>query len=582
MGYGRNATDPTGAEEAAATSAEGTGAAGPKGLLADSRTVAVWTLVSRLTGFGRVATMGAVLGPTYFGNIFQTTAVFPMMLFALLGGSLIGAVLVPPLVRWGDGGNDAMFRRLANGFLGAILPILLVVGAGVVLLTPYLLTLLTAAVDDPAIREQQHHVGRLLMLMLMPQLLLYGVAYVGIAVQHARGRFALPAAAQVLENIGSIAVLGLSALIFGAGADLGDVPIGQVVLLGVGTTCAVGLHAATQWWGAFRAGVALLPSAGWRHKEVRRLLVTAFTSSGYTALYNFVLFAILIVARSLPGGVIAFQIGQNFAFVAVALGAVPLSAAQLPRLSRCFNEDDAAGFRSTFQEGFAFSRFLTIPAGFVLVALSGVLARAVAFGEMATAEGVAMIAACVASVGLGVFGEGATVLLTSAAYARRDSLTPLRAMMLRAVVVLAGTGLALTVMDGVAVLWTTGLALSAGNLAAAAYQYRGLNRALPAVGGQRAGFLWDLFSAAGATAISGAVIFWLVGHPDTYAAAFAAAFAGGLLAGGLYLGTQWARGSEEMAALLSLIGFGPGSHPSAASGAGAAPAGREQSRPMRL
>ncbi len=39
-------------------------------LAAHSRTVALGTLVSRITGFGRVAALAAVLGPTYFGNLF--------------------------------------------------------------------------------------------------------------------------------------------------------------------------------------------------------------------------------------------------------------------------------------------------------------------------------------------------------------------------------------------------------------------------------------------------------------------------------------------------------------------------------
>jgi peptidoglycan biosynthesis protein MviN/MurJ (putative lipid II flippase) len=42
--------------------------------------VALGTLVSRITGFGRVAALAAVLGPTYFGNLFQTSLLLPYIL----------------------------------------------------------------------------------------------------------------------------------------------------------------------------------------------------------------------------------------------------------------------------------------------------------------------------------------------------------------------------------------------------------------------------------------------------------------------------------------------------------------------
>jgi putative peptidoglycan lipid II flippase len=39
----------------------------------DSMTVAAWTMLSRITGLLRFAVVGAVLGPTFFGNTYQFT-----------------------------------------------------------------------------------------------------------------------------------------------------------------------------------------------------------------------------------------------------------------------------------------------------------------------------------------------------------------------------------------------------------------------------------------------------------------------------------------------------------------------------
>ena len=66
-----------------------------------------------MTGFARVSVTAAVLGPTYFGNLFQATAVLPSAFYGLLMGTLISALLVPPLVRRVRSGSVDC-ARLAN------------------------------------------------------------------------------------------------------------------------------------------------------------------------------------------------------------------------------------------------------------------------------------------------------------------------------------------------------------------------------------------------------------------------------------------------------------------------------------
>ena len=64
----------------------------------NSITVSAWTLVSRVTGFARVAVIAAVLGPTYFGNTFQAINQLPnLIIYGLLMGSLFSSLLVPSL-----------------------------------------------------------------------------------------------------------------------------------------------------------------------------------------------------------------------------------------------------------------------------------------------------------------------------------------------------------------------------------------------------------------------------------------------------------------------------------------------------
>src|SRR5256885_13569262 len=95
----------------------------------DSMTVAAWTIISRVTGVIRFAVIAAVLGPTFFGNTYQFTNSLPNLLYyGLLAGSLFSALLVPALVRHIDAHDQQSSERVAGGFLGITL-VLLLVGA---------------------------------------------------------------------------------------------------------------------------------------------------------------------------------------------------------------------------------------------------------------------------------------------------------------------------------------------------------------------------------------------------------------------------------------------------------------------
>jgi peptidoglycan biosynthesis protein MviN/MurJ (putative lipid II flippase) len=251
---------------------------------------------------------------------------------------------------------------------------------------------------------------------------------------------------------------------------------------------------------------------------------------------------------------VAFQIGYNFFNLPIALCARPVAAAQLPRLSRSFSQKILTEFHSTYRSGLALTNFIALPATFLFVCMPDTLARAVSFGEMATLTGTSLVAAAIGSLGAGIVGEAVFIVSTSASYARRDAVSPFRAMAIRAAVTLVGMAIALSVMRGTTVLWTLGLSLSAANLIAAAYLHRCQVRVLPPLpANKRHRLLGDL--AASAIAVAPSVVFagWLESVIDNryggIAAGAAAIAAGGLI----YLIIQWARGSGELKSLFSGI-----------------------------
>src|SRR5260221_12995215 len=175
-------------------------------------------------------------------------------------------------------------------------------------LGPLVLRFASLTGASPVVGAAQENVGRLLIVMFIPQIFCYGVVGTATAVMNSRQRFALAAGAPAVENLGTIAVLVAVAVLYGTGTRLGSVPSGEMLLLGLGSTGAAAAHAATQWWGARRAGVLLIPRPGWPHSEVRVVVAGALPSLARAGLLAFQVLSLLVVADRLPGGGVRFQI----------------------------------------------------------------------------------------------------------------------------------------------------------------------------------------------------------------------------------------------------------------------------------
>jgi putative peptidoglycan lipid II flippase len=441
-----------------------------------------WTTVSRTSGFVRVAVIAAVLGPTYVGNIFQATNSLPNLAYAALTGSLFSNLLVPPLVRHLDRGDRRATQRLACAFLSTALALFAVVAAVILLAGPLVMRLLSVGVADPAAAASQRRIGYALLVMFMPQLLMYTVIGTAEAVMNAHRRFALASAAPAIENVGIIATMAAAALLYGTGDALATPTTGQLLLLGLGTTSAVALHAAVQWWGAWRVGVTLVPGRAWREPEIRPLMRRALPSLGHSALDIVQPLGAIIVANRVPGGVVAFQFAYNLYALPFALATRPLAVALLPRLSRLSHVRDARPFRDELARGAALVAFLAVPASVAFMVLAGPIAAAVSFGRMATGHGHVLLALSIAALGPGIVGGAALVLGTYACYARNDATTPFRAVLLRASVGVAGMSLAFTVPAGGGALFILGLTISLAELAGGSWLAVRLHHRLPSVG----------------------------------------------------------------------------------------------------
>ena len=528
---------------------EGWELATPEGAVGDSMSVAVWTAISRLTGVFRGITIAAVLGATYFANTYQFTNSLPNLVFyGLLAGSMFSSLLVPALVHHIDAGDRRAAARTAGGLLGVAVLGMLALIPLVAIGTPWLLRLGSLGATNVAAAQSQVHEGAVLVLLFLPQVPLYAVVGTATAVMNAHRRFALAAAAPALENIGTIAVLGVVAVLYSRSAtQQHTVPFSLMILLGAGTTAAVLMHASVQWWGARRVGVTLVPNAGgWRDPEVRATTRRALPAAVQAALASLQVAALLLVADRVAGGVVAFQLGLNFQSLPIAIGATPVALSLVPRLARMTDPAQAGVFRDTYVRGLSFAAFLVIPAATAYVVIAGPLAGAIGFGAFAKGGGRMLLAAVLAGLALAVVGETLFAVSSYACYARKDAIHPLRGMIIQTAVCAAGIAVAVH-LHGTAFLTGLGLAYSLGAVAAASYLVLHLRRSLPR-GGEPA--LRPLLQTVACSAIM-AVPVWASAHFVADRARSAAEHVALMLVicvagAGIYFAAQAAMGAQQI------------------------------------
>jgi peptidoglycan biosynthesis protein MviN/MurJ (putative lipid II flippase) len=445
----------------------------------NSATVAGWTLVSRVTGLLRVVVIGAVLGPTYFANAFQAGYVVPNLVFTLIAGPVLAMVLVPGVVHAVGAGGLPRAREVLGRVTGWLLAVSVAVVALLMILAPVVAWTLTFGIPDPAQRAQGRWLGTLLILLVAPQILLYALLHVGMAAQQARGRFALAAAAPAVENVILILTVVLAGWYYGTGLDVGQISVDLVIVLSVGSTLAVAVHAALQLFGTARAGLLTRPSMRWRHdpeaREVIRRLVRSVGVAAWPAAAMYVLFAL---AGTVPGGVFVVQLSYSVFYALSYVSARAVSMAALPGLARAAHRADRAAFGSAWRQGLSYAVIASLPLLVLLAMLSGPTANILANGELRHAALIGSLATCLGVVAVAQLVGGVHDIGRQALFARLDDRIPRRASEVAFGVILVFAAATLLVpADGSRLVWLI-VAILAGELAAAGTVLTSLRRAI--------------------------------------------------------------------------------------------------------
>lgn len=356
--------------------------------------IAGLTILARIVGFGRIIVFAAAVGWNPIGDIYQDVNTIPNIVFEIVAGGALAAVVVPLLAGAAEraraatstGTEAAEARAAVDQVSSALLCWAVLLLAPLAVLVTLAAGPIVAGLLGPEAAGPDGAFGRLLLRVFAPQLVLYGVSVVLTGVLQAHRRFAGPALAPLLSSLTVVATYALYGRLEPGADHPAQVGGGAQLVLAVGTTLGVAVLSLSLVVPLRGTGIRLRPRltfpAG-TPGRVRRLV-----GSGIAAVVGqqlALLVALLLAKRwSAPvGSVVAFTMAQTVFLLPWAVLAVPLATSAYPRLAAAWERSDLVAYRATLR-----------------TTLQGVLVTA-AFASAALIAAAGPVAALVTAVGDG-------------------------------------------------------------------------------------------------------------------------------------------------------------------------------------
>ncbi len=398
-------------------------------LVRNSTAMAAGTVVSRALGFVRSAVLAAALGTALTGTAFTVANTVPNIIYILLAGGVLNAVLVPQLVRAMKQGAESS-RAYTDGLLTVAALLLVSVTVVATLAAPAVISLYNVG----SLRPADSAVATMFAYWCLPQILFYGLYTLLGQVLTARGSFGPMMWAPIVNNLVAI-VTGLSFIaLFTVEPDNPSLlSSGAVAFLGAGTTLGVALQAAVLLPVLRRTGF------GWRPRfDVRGLgLRRAGDLARWTFLFVLVnqLAYVVIVNLGVRSDVAAEEqgIGYGIGYVAYAYAylvfllphsivTVSVVTGMLPRLSGDAAEGRLADVRRQLSEAWRLTAVPVVLAAAGYVALGTDLSGVVYSGT--SVEGARHIGLVLAALAFGLPAFSAQYIALRGFYAFEDTRTP--------------------------------------------------------------------------------------------------------------------------------------------------------------
>src|SRR4051794_7979752 len=361
----------------------GRGSPRGSGIASAALLVAAVTVVARLGGFGRVLVFAHTVGPSCLGDTYYTANTVPNIVFDVVAGGALSSLAIPVLARPVEQGDDATADRIASALLSWVLLLLLPITlVGLVLARPIMDVLVGNGHPGCAATAEQV-VGARMLLVFMPQVLLYGAGVVFIGVLQAHRRFLGPALAPLLS---SLVVIG-AYVAFAGVADrrettLSTLTRGHELILSVGTTAGVAMLSLPLLIPLRRAGRRLRPTLRFPPgvaATARRMAVAGAVVLGSQDLATAAILRLANDSGS-AGAVVLYNLGWTVFLLPWSVLAVPLATTAFPVLTARWQAGDRTAYVETGARTARAVMLATAGAAAVLIATAAPAARVVVLG----------------------------------------------------------------------------------------------------------------------------------------------------------------------------------------------------------
>jgi putative peptidoglycan lipid II flippase len=335
--------------------------------------MAVGTLLSRVSGFGRVFAMAYAFGfvRTRLTDTYNLANTTPNIIYDLVLGGVLSATLLPVFVHRLSGDDEDDAWRSISAVVTVVIVVLVGITAAFAVFAPWIVRLYTLGNHGPD-ADDQRAVATYLLVLFAPQVFFYGLVTLTTAILHARRRFAAPMFAPIFNNLIVIAVL-LSVPHVAHSLQLHTIRHDHraLLLLGLGTTAGVVAMALVQFPALRGARARLRPVWAPRDEMVRVVLRLSGWTFGFSILNQVALWVALILANRHTGDLSAYQAAYSYFFLLpYGIFAVSLMSALQPDLAERWALADVAGYRQRLSIGIRTIAAVIVPAaiGYIVLA----------------------------------------------------------------------------------------------------------------------------------------------------------------------------------------------------------------------
>jgi len=381
--------------------------------MANTFTVAGWTMLSRLLGFVRDILLARVLGAGALADAFFVALKLPNFFRRMLAEGTLTVALIPVLSEQRQQGEAAAHAYL-NALATLLLILLLLLATLGVVVMPWLLLLFAPGFHDEPDRWQQ---ALLLARWMFPYLALITLAAMGWAVLNGYRRFAVSAGSPALLNLAIIA----AAIILAPSMENPGLALAFGVLAGGVLQLGIQIPALK------RIGWRPRISLDWNQPAIKQTLRLFFPAlMGVAAVQINILIGTILATLLATGAVSYLYYADRIVQLPLALFGIAMGAALMPTLSGLIAKQRTTEALQQLRQGIGWLTWITLPATIGLLLLAEpIIITLFANGKFDLHDAIAT-AHTLQAYAIGLIPFCWAKILSAACFANHDGKAPMR------------------------------------------------------------------------------------------------------------------------------------------------------------